>query len=200
MFLGTLFITAGFIFMNLLGKPTSGSSTLMLLRRRCGVTGSNTEVTLHIPSTRGLFFGRLNESLGQNHLPCGIEDSSNDIPNWANLWGWIRSMHKLLIVQQSMSTLYNLAQSSMKNKFHRKMFIIWMKRGVSKEWAGECKPLNTLFHVIGNLNTSFRVQIWSSSLSSSVLVQTARASNLVSSFLEKSSTQSGLKWTMGSGV
>jgi hypothetical protein len=91
MFLSTLFIIAGFIFMNLLGKPMSGSSTLMLPRRRCCATGSNTEVTLHIPSTRGLFFGRLNESLGQNHLPSGIEDSSNDILkfDWANLRGWI---------------------------------------------------------------------------------------------------------------
>jgi hypothetical protein len=85
-------------------------------------------------------------------------------------------------------------------KFHGVTYTIWMKKDVSEERAEECRLSNTLSLVIGDLNTSSTVQIWSLSQLLSVSVQMAQASSLVLSFLERSSIQSGLRLMMGLGM
>src|ERR1700744_968316 len=76
------------------------------------------------------------------------------------------------------------------------MFITWMKRAVSKEGDGGCKPLNILSLAIVDLNTSYAAQIWNLLQLSSAFVPMERVSNLVSYFLERSFIQSGFKLIM----
>jgi hypothetical protein len=186
--LAILFTIVGWGFMLLHGGPTNEGSTSLMLRNTCYVTGSNTEVILHVHSTKEHLFARLNTLLEGSLHPSGIGDSSNGTPSFdlVNLWVWTQSGPNVSIGQPLTSTLCNLVPS-------------WMKKDVSEEEGDGCRLLNTSFHVIGDHSINSRVQIWSLSQSLNVFVQVARALSQVLSFLARSFILNGLRLTMGVG-
>jgi len=138
---------------------------------------------------------------GPSHHQSGIEDSSSGIQRYdlGSLQVLIQNRPSASIAQPSMSILCNSALSWTTRKFLGRMYIIWMKKVVSREEGDKCRPLNTLFRVISDHSTNFGVQIWSLSLLLNVFALMAQASSPVLSFLGRSFILSGLMLMTESG-
>jgi hypothetical protein len=59
----------------------------------------------------------------------------------------------------SSKVLFSLGRSWISTTYHGVMFITWMKKAVSEEVDGECKPLNILSLAIADLNTSYSANL-----------------------------------------
>jgi hypothetical protein len=133
----------------------------MTLKSMYYVNGFSTKVKLDSLSTREPSLERSKGSVGFSNaiLTFGLE----------NPQGLTQSVFNVLTARQLTSISWNLRLFWMRNRSPGVMFTIWMKMGASDSEvvAGECKPLNTSFHITEDLITNYKVQTcnWSQLLS-----------------------------------